>query len=193
MTSMDYGNLIYLVLLGAVLVLWLVVENRTSLSAKIKQIAAWGLIFLGVIAAYGMWGDIQRATVPTQAVFAGDNRVELPRAPDGHYYLTLTVNGTAVPFMVDTGASGVVLTGQDAKRAGLDVSTMAFYSEAMTANGLVKIAPVTLDSVVLGPFEDRNLPAAVNGGEMQQSLLGMSYLQRFSRLEISRGQMILER
>lgn len=193
MTSMDYGNLIYLVLLGAVLVLWFVVENRTSLSAKIKQIAAWGLIFLGVIAAYGMWGDIQRATVPTQAVFAGDNHVELPRAPDGHYYLTLTVNGAAVPFMVDTGASGVVLTSQDAERAGLDVSTMAFYSEAMTANGLVKIAPVTLDSVVLGPFEDRNLPAAVNGGEMQQSLLGMSYLQRFSRLEISRGKMILER
>ncbi|MEC3861768.1 TIGR02281 family clan AA aspartic protease [Mesobacterium sp. TK19101] len=193
MTSMDYGNLIYLVLLGSVLILWFVIESRESLSKKVKQLAAWGLIFLSVIAAYGMWGDIQRATVPTQAVFAGDNRVELPRAPDGHYYLTLKVNGATVPFMVDTGASGVVLTRRDAERAGLDAANMAFYSEAMTANGLVKIAPVTLDSVVLGPFEDRNLPAAVNGGEMQQSLLGMTYLQRFSRLEISNGRMILER
>ncbi|MGB0439794.1 MAG: retropepsin-like aspartic protease family protein, partial [Paracoccaceae bacterium] len=70
---------------------------------------------------------------------------------------------------------------------------LAFFGEAMTANGMVRTAPVLLDRVALGPFQDSNLPASVNAGEMRQSLLGMSYLQRFDRLEISNNRLVLER
>ncbi len=63
----------------------------------------------------------------------------------------------------------------------------------MTANGPVQTAPVELARMSLGPFSDTDVRAYVNDGEMEQSLLGMTYLQRFDRLEISGGEMILER
>ena len=87
----------------------------------------------------------------------------------------------------------MVLTEEDAEKAGLRTRDLSYLSEAMTANGLVRTASVTLDRVSIGPFTDRDVRAYVNSGEMQQSLLGMSYLQRFDRLEISGGKLVLER
>ena len=63
----------------------------------------------------------------------------------------------------------------------------------MTANGPVRTAPVRLEDVALGPFHDRDVRAFVNEGEMSKSLLGMEYLNRFARLEINGGRLILER
>jgi aspartyl protease family protein len=120
-------------------------------------------------------------------------RVEVPQARDGHFYLTLLVNGTPVEFMVDTGASQVVLTDADARRIGLDTADLAFVGRAMTANGEVQTAPVRLASVELGPVVDRDLRAFVNRGEMDKSLLGMSWLQRWQRIEITGGALVLTR
>lgn len=193
LSSFDVGRLAYLGLLCGALIIWLLVANRDSLSHMIQQVAAWALIFLGTIAAVGLWDDIRRTVVPRQAVFADLGRVEVPRAPDGHYYLTLDINGAPVDFVVDTGATSMVLTQDDAARAGLRHTDLAYFTEAMTANGLVRTAPVTLTEVGLGAIVDRDVTAFVNAGEMEQSLLGMTYLQRFTRLEISGGTLVLER
>jgi aspartyl protease family protein len=199
---MDYGNLAYLVLLGAVVVFWFVVQNRQSLNKTLQQGAVWGLIFLGVIAAVGLWGDIRQTVQPQQLVMSEAGRIEVPRGPDGHYvprgpdghyYLTLEINEAPVRFVVDTGATSMVLTREDAARVGLNEEDVIFYSEAMTANGLVRTAPVRLADVALGPFHDRDVRAFVNEGEMSKSLLGMDYLNRFARLEINNGRLILER
>lgn len=193
MSAMDYGNLAYLVLLGAVVVFWFVVQNRQSLNRTLQQGAVWGLIFLGVIAAVGLWGDIRQTVQPQQLVMSEAGRIEVPRGPDGHYYLTLEINDAPVRFVVDTGATSMVLTRKDAARVGLNEEDVIFYSEAMTANGLVRTAPVRLADVALGPFHDRDVRAFVNEGEMSKSLLGMEYLNRFARLEINNGRLILER
>ncbi|WP_435312512.1 retropepsin-like aspartic protease family protein [Primorskyibacter sedentarius] len=193
MSNLDYGSLIYLVLLGGVLVFWFFVQNRQNLTRKVQQLAAWGFIFLGTIAAVGLWDDIRQTALPAQMVFENEGRIELPRAPDGHYYMMLEINGAPIRFMVDTGASGMVLTRQDAEKAGIDPSKLPYFSQAMTANGPVQTAPVRLREVRLGDITDTGFQAYVNSGEMQQSLLGMSYLQRFERLEITRGQMVLVR
>ncbi len=193
MTPDNWANLAYLGLLGAVLVSWYVIQNRASLGKMVKQAGAWVLIFLGAIAVVGLWDDISQTVRPTQAVFDTDGRVEVPRAPDGHYYLTLRINDTPVQFVIDTGASGVVLSREDAKRAGFDLDELNYYDRAMTANGEVRTAPVRLDHVALGGIEDRNVAAYVNEGELFGSLLGMSYLQRWSRIEIGDGRMVLVR
>lgn len=193
MSGDDIGTLVYLGLLGAVLVFWLVLQGRNSMNKMLQQMAVWVLIFLGVIAAVGLWGDIRQTVASQQTVMASEGRIALPRAQDGHYYVTLEVNGQPIRFMVDTGASGTVLTRADAEKAGLSEDDFAYYSEAMTANGRVRTAPVTLERVSLGPFTDEDVSAYVNEGEMAQSLLGMSYLQRYDRLEIAGGELVLER
>ena len=193
MTGHEYGRLAYLGLLALALVLWFFFRDRTRLGLKLQYLGVWALILLGAIAAVGLWGDIRQTVVPQQAVFAEDGRVALPRAPDGHYYVSLDLNGVPTRFVVDTGATGMVLSRNDAERAGLTPDQLIFRGQANTANGMVRTAPVRLESVGLGPFTDRNVRAYVNEGEMRTSLLGMSYLQRFDRLEISNGQLILER
>lgn len=189
----DLGNMIYLGALGAVLVSWYVVQNHGGLSKLVRDAAAWVFIFIAVMAAIGLWGDLKHDLMPHQTVFEDQGRVELPRAEDGHYYVDLEINGRTVPFVVDTGATSVVLTQRDAERIGLDLNNLVFLTQAMTANGAVDTAPVSLDIVELGPFTDKNLPAYVNGGEMDTSLLGMTYLDRFESIQISGQKMVLER
>lgn len=193
MSGDQIGNLIYLVLLGGVIVSWFFVQGRASLGKTMQQMAAWALIFVGVIAVYGLWSDIRSTVIPQQMVFGGEGRIELPRAPDGHYYVTLSVNGAPTRFVVDTGATSVVLTRRAAEDAGIDLGRLHFLSEAMTANGKVQTAPVTLDTVEVGPFADRGVTAYVNAGDMQNSLLGMTYLDRFSSLQIAGGKLVLQR
>ena len=193
MSSWELGNLAYLVLLGAVLVFWFVAQNRNSPGKTMQQAIAWGLIFLGVIAAIGLWDDIRQTVRPRQAMLTEAGRIEVPRANDGHYYLTLGINGTPVEFMVDTGASQMVLTAGDARRSGIDTADLAYVGRAMTANGEVRTAPVRLDSIAIGALIDRDVQALVNQSEMKTSLMGMRYLQRFNRVEIRNGQMVLER
>ena len=181
----------YLALLLAVLGGWLLVEFRGRAGLAMRTAAAWGLIVIGLMAGYGLWQDIRTDMAPRQAVMEG-GEIRVPRAEDGHYYLTLTIAGTPVQFMADTGASGVVLAEADARRLGLDPDNLMYLGEARTANGTVRTARVTLEDVELGPYAEPTMSAWVNEGEMDISLLGMDYLGRF-RIEIDRGEMILRR
>lgn len=193
MSSFEYGQLTYLVVLCAAVLFWFVTNHRQSFGKILQQAMAWVLIFLGVIVAIGMWGDIRDTVRPTQAVFSDEGRIEIPRSQDGHYRLTLTINGKPILFVVDTGASQVVLSKADAAKAGLDLENLVYYGRALTANGEVRTAPVTLKEVKIGTLTDRNVAAQVNGGELDQSLLGMSYLQRFEQITITGQKLILTR
>lgn len=170
---------------------WLLVEYRSRLGTALRTLMAWALILLGLAAGYGLWTDLRRDVIPDQ--FTSQNgQIEIPRAADGHYYLTLDINGTAVRFLADTGASTIVLSPGDAARLGFDLADLRFTGQATTANGVVKTAVVTLEDVRLGPVGDRNLTAYVNQSPMDGSLLGMEYLGLF-RIEIAGDRMILRR
>ncbi len=193
MDQSEIPRLAYLVLLGVAVGGWFIAENRQSLGKTARQAVVWGLIFIGVIAGVGLWDDIRNDVAPRQAVFEDGARVEVPRGPDGHYRLTLGINGTPVDFIVDTGASSVVLSDRDARRAGINPDNLRFTGLANTANGTVRTATVRLDEISLGGVALRDFPVSVNGGEMNFSLLGMDYLETFNRIEISDGELVLER
>ncbi|MGQ0567002.1 MAG: retropepsin-like aspartic protease family protein [Gemmobacter sp.] len=191
---MDNGDVARLIYLGLLLVAvggWVLVEYRGRLGFALRTAMAWGLIFVGVMAGYGLWNDIRQSDAPQQMMAEG-GAVVLPRAPDGHYYLTLTIDGTPLEFLVDTGATSVVLSRDDARKLGIDPATLAYLGEANTANGPVRTARVTLSDVTLGDVVDARLPAYVNDGAMDGSLLGMEYLGRF-RIEIDGDRMVLTR
>ncbi|MVO14260.1 retropepsin-like aspartic protease family protein [Parasedimentitalea huanghaiensis] len=193
MADVDYGRIIYLVLLLAAVGSWVFVQNRQSLGKTVQQLAIWAFIFLGVIAGYGLWGDIRNTVRPQQSVINSTGQIEVPRSADGHYYLTLDINTVPITFLIDTGATDVVLNERDARRAGIDPDTLNYLGRANTANGEVRTASVWLDSISLGNITDSNVRVWVNQGELDQSLLGMAYLQRWSSIEIRNGALLLTR
>ena len=193
MDDFDYGRLTYLIVLGCAVVFWFMAINRNSMNKVLQQAMIWGFLFIGVIAAYGLWEDVRQTSLPRQMVTAEAGQIELPRAPDGHYYLVADVNGAMVEFVVDTGATDIVLSEADARRAGFDPVNLDYIGRAQTANGMVRIAPVRIDRFAVGPLEDTGVTAVVNEGELDGSLLGMSYLQRFDSVEISGGRLVLTR
>ena len=187
----QFPRLVYLLLLLTAVGGWFIAENRASLGRSLRMFLAWGLIFLGVVAVYGLWGDIRRDLVPRQSVLSDGLSIHVPRGPGGHFFLQVDVNGTPVDFIVDTGATEVVLSLEDARRAGFDPDSLAFLGTARTANGPVKTAFATADVMSLGPVRFNRVRVAVNSGDMDDSLLGMSFLSRFERLEISDDGLIL--
>lgn len=191
MDGEDFGRMAYLVLLLAAVGGWVIVEYRQRMGQALRTAAAWGLIFIGVMAGYGLWQDIRTDITPSQLVTA-DGTLELPRAEDGHFYATLEVDGQTLRMMVDTGASNMVLSNADADRLGINQDELMFLGQAQTANGMVRTARVTLGRVDFGPFSDSDVSAWVTDGEMDLSLLGMDYLSRY-QITISGNTMLLSR
>ena len=119
--------------------------------------------------------------------------VELAAQDNGHFNTHAEINGRPVEVMVDTGATMVALSYEDAERAGLYLRDQDFTRSVHTANGVARVAPVTLDRVSIGPITVRNVPAAVTEpGRLKTSLLGMSFLSRLSRFDMRQGRLVLQ-
>ena len=122
--------------------------------------------------------------------YAGQDVVELKREADGHFYADVEINNMPIRILVDTGASGIALTRDDARRAGLPVSVGMFDVVGEGASGDVHGEYVKLDTVRLGKETAREVPAIIlDGGN--QSLLGQSFLRQFETVEIKGDRMIL--
>lgn len=193
MSADDTGQLIYLVLLGAVIGSYFFVSGRKNLGETARAASLWVFIFIGVIVAYGLWSDVKDTVMPQQSVSVEQGTIEVPRRPDGHFYMTLDVGDVPIEFVVDTGATDVVLSLEDAARVGFVQDELFFDGQASTANGIVRTASVRLQDVSVGGFDEGTVRASVNEGALDTSLLGMSYLQRFERIEIRGNRLLLER
>jgi aspartyl protease family protein len=130
----------------------------------------------------------QSAAVNPPAAGNGFASREIPRAPDGHFYLDAQVNGAQVHFLVDTGASMVALTSADAQRAGIALPSAR--TTAQGAGGAIEIVPVTIERIAAGPLEAREVEGAV-ARDLPVSLLGQSFLSRIGTVQISGDRMVL--
>lgn len=150
----------------------------------LKMIAAWAGIFLVMITAYAfrdeaemVFNRVRGAIVPSAAITTADGVVELRKGRGGHFRAAGDVNGADVEMLVDTGASLVVLTYEDAAAAGLDPENLIFSRAVLTANGRAFVAPVTLEAVSVGSITRYRVEGAVAAqGALGSSLLGMSFL-----------------
>lgn len=192
MNGDQYGYAAYYAIWGLALAGSFYVTFRGNWGQAAQQAAIWALIFLGGIGIAGAWPQIKQAVMPTQSVSAS-GAIVIPRGPDSHYHLRLGVNGEPIDFLIDTGATEMVLTKADAQTAGINLSGLNYLGRASTANGIVRTARVRLGDVALGDIVDFDFPASVNDGELDKSLLGMSYLNLFDSIEIRNNEMILTR
>lgn len=119
--------------------------------------------------------------------------VEVPRDDGGHFRIDGRIDGRTLGFMVDTGASLIALTADDAERLGLHPAPRDYTMLMQTANGRLRAAPVTLDMVEIGDIAVHDVAAVVMpAGALGENLLGMSFLSQLHRFDYSGGKMVLE-
>ena len=113
------------------------------------------------------------------------------KSSDGHYWAEALVNGKRVRFLVDTGATAVALTAEDAERLGIRLADLDYTANVTTANGQARAAQVTLASVSVAGARVSDVQALVIDKGLPTSLLGMTYLGRLSRFEATQSALIL--
>ncbi len=160
--------------------------RRFGFRGAIGAAFAWLAIGAGLMLAYSYrfeatraWERIAGELVPGAPTRMGERVMAVRRAADGHFYVNAEVNGAAIRFLVDTGASATVLDPRDAVKAGLDPATLSFSQRFRTANGTVMGAPVTIDTVRIGEAEFQGVRASVNAVPLGTSLMGISTLGLF--------------
>ena len=129
---------------------------------------------------------------PDPVTASAGRTVELKAGAYGHFHARAEINGQAISVMVDTGASIVALSFEDARAIGLYVRDSDFTHRVSTANGFARIAPVTIDRITVGDIMVRDVSGAVmEAGKLGTTLLGMSFLSRLQRVDIRSGMLVL--
>ncbi len=198
--ELDRVRLVYLLLLLVLVSSSILAGRRLRLRGAAKAAALWvlivavvalGLTYRGELGAIG--ARVLGELLPHRGTVLGENEIRFPAGADGHFRIEALVDGTRIRFLVDTGASDIVLSPADARRIGFDPDTLRFTGVAETANGRVRTAAVRLGVIEIGPIRFDDLPASVNQAAMRGSLLGMSFLERLRSFEIRDGTLILRR
>jgi aspartyl protease family protein len=117
---------------------------------------------------------------------------QIAKSNDGHFWADGQVNGSAVRFLVDTGATAVALTPDDARRLGFTSENINYGLKVMTAAGPARAAAVKLTSVTIAGARLANVDALVIEKGLDTSLLGMSYLGRLASFQATRQALILQ-
>lgn len=199
----DFGRLVTLSAIGAMIAAGMLASRR-QWGESLRQAAIWLLIVLALVTAYLYRFDLQtvgnRLTaglVPGRVVTTtgadGEQILVIHKGVSGHFETDVTIDGAPLRMMVDTGASSVVLSYDDAMRLGVNPENLVFSIDVSTANGRARAAPVTLREVAIGPI----LRGAIRGmvtepGRLDQSLLGMSFLETLGSIEITRDELRLK-
>jgi aspartyl protease family protein len=178
----------------------------------LREAASWGVVALIGAAAFSHYDDLktgaerllglppsageearQDAAAEVEAVAHLQTIVEIKAGRNGHFNTQAEVNGRPIEVMVDTGATMVALSYEDAERAGIYLDRGDFTRSVTTANGVARVAPITLDRVSIGDITVRDVPAAVaEPGRLGTSLLGLSFLSRLSRFDMRSGILVLQ-
>jgi aspartyl protease family protein len=198
LTGWDVANAAPLAIILLLMVARLSVSTR-PLGPMARQLAVFLSFGVVLIVGYSYRDDFghlfDRALgtiVPGRGAETARGVMQFQADDSGQFVIDAEVNGVAVHFLVDTGASGIALTQRDASRLGMHLEDLQFTGLFATANGTERAAPVTLGSVRIGPMSARAVAAWVNEGDLDQSLLGMSFLSTLGRVEIHGHTLVLQ-
>jgi aspartyl protease family protein len=189
---------------GVAILLWLILSRlRSARPSDIARLATagmtWALLLVAVTGVYAYRFEasdiVERVTgefFPSEPQVGRGGEVIVNRRMSGEFAIAGRVNNARVTFLFDTGASAVVLTADDARRAGVDASRLTFDVPVSTANGAAMAAETRLDQIAIGPIVMHNVPAMVaRRGALEESLLGMSFLERLKSYSVERDRLIL--
>jgi aspartyl protease family protein len=197
MSGDDTGRLIYLVIILVAALSSLLVHGSGDWGRIWRAGRAWAIVLTIIILIAAFRNDLQLllgrvigAVDPARPTIS-NNVMRFEKRDDGHFYVRAEVNQVEVLFMVDTGATNIALSRKDSERVSIDPLSLEFTQDVQTANGTARAAPITIDSLTIGPYTDRDLRGHVVDTDI--SLLGMNALDRYASVSIEGNVLILKR
>jgi aspartyl protease family protein len=175
--------LTFIYLLGClILVLSALMVRRVPMAHALKVAAGWLLIFAAVFTGFALKDDFAALGRRVLAAGAGEPEtrvvgkdVRIHKSPDGHFWVNADVNGVRVPFLVDSGATTIMLSTDTARRAGLEPSD-PLPVLLSTANGMVSARRVTIGRLKVGGIARSGLVAGTADAFGDTNVLGMNFL-----------------
>lgn len=201
--NLDFAALAQYSALGILISAGILAAYRGRIKEGLRHALIWILVALALVAGYGFRQDFFRLGSQVLAVLipgypaehiSSDGRhiITLRQRADGHFVASVLIEGVSVKMLVDTGASSVVLTDQDARKIGLFLSAINYSTPVSTANGITMAAPVRLSSISIGSLQYSNIQALVaQPGTLRESLLGNSFLERLVSYEVRGDTLVL--
>ena len=199
----DFGRLITLSAIGTMMAAG-ILAGRRQWSESLRQAAIWLVLILALATVYIYRFDLQEVgnrltagLIPGRAVVStnaeGEQILVIHKGVSGHFEADVSIDGTPLRMLVDTGASSVVLSYEDAMRLGINPDNLVFSVDVSTANGRALAAPVTLRDIAIGSIRRGAIRGMVTeAGRLDQSLLGMSFLETLGSIEITRDELRLK-
>lgn len=199
MSSLWY--VLALVLVGSALL-----ARRIPMSGMLRMAMLWVAIFVGLLGLfkmgehYGLFasrsGGEGSAAAPSAIPTPPAARIEgqairIPLAPDGHYWVEGTVNGTATRFLIDSGASVTALSVTSARAAGLNFDLNAPGVSMMTANGKIDAKRSSIGTLAIGPIRASDLDIVISPAFGDVNVIGMNMLSRLKSWGVQDGEMVL--
>lgn len=197
----DLASLVYLGLLGAVVGAGVIGAHR-NIGEMVRNLMIWVVMILGLATGW-LYQDQAKEMVlrvagglaPGRPVTVSDENgqaVLIRKSLNGHFEAAGQVNGEPVSFLIDTGATSIALSHDDALRIGFTDDDLSYTLIINTANGQARAAPVRLQTVTVGTVVRTNLRAMVAEPErLDQSLLGMNFISSLTAFEMRRDEVIL--
>jgi len=198
LSSEDFSSLAYKIgilvfVAGTVLTLF-----RERFAQAVTMAMLWVIVGMLLVVGYSYRFELHQIAdrvladlIPGRVISQG-RTVAVARTNGGDFAINAQINGANVAMVLDTGASSVVLTREDAKAAGLPIEVLDYSVNIDTANGRARAAPVTLDRVAVGSLVERSVEALVAPpGQLKTSLLGMSFLNRLQSWEVRGDRLLL--
>lgn len=191
-----------LILVGSALV-----GRQMAWGSLWRMALLWVAIFAGLLALLtfaqdqgyltGRWAsrgdvggtDAGPSTLP--ATRTQGQAIRIPVAPDGHYWVEATINGTPARFLIDSGATVTALSEGTARAAGLNYDVGEPGVVMTTANGKVEAKRSTIATLAIGPINASDLPVVVSPAFGEVNVIGMNMLSRLKSWGVQDGDMVL--
>jgi aspartyl protease family protein len=200
MSQLDSSDIMQILFFA--ILLWFITRSffsRRSSESPSSNILIWFVIFAILIVGYAFRFELDSfkerilaVLIPSYSWSNETGQLVIARHGNGHFYLDATTkNGSKINFLVDTGASDIALTIEDAKKLGFNPSKLKYTRQYSTANGTTSAAPVLIPQLTIGKRTFYNIEGHVTSGDLDISLLGMSLIDDFKDFKITQDMLIL--
>ena len=192
-----------LVLVGSALLV-----RRAPMAGMVRMALLWVVIFAALFGLFkmgeraGLFSSRMSGEGGSPAVDSGipatlpparaeGQALRVPLAPDGHFWVEGSVNGTPTRFLIDSGASVTALSVASARAAGLNFDLNTPGVSMLTANGKIAAQRSSIATLILGPIRASDLDIVVSPAFGEVNVIGMNMLSRLESWGVQDGEMVL--